>query len=68
MGKKRHTYRPNDPERWEDYRLSMFTLDYNGEVQRWQRRERRRARLRRCLVRLLYLTGTVLALWLLRKI
>lgn len=67
MGKKRDTYRPNDPECWEDYRLSMPILDYNGAMKRLHRRERRRARLRRYFVRLLYLAGIVLAFWLLKQ-
>lgn len=65
MGKNRDTYRPNDPERWEDYRLSMPILDYTGDVRRLHRRERRRARFRGFFVRLLYLAGIMLALWLL---
>ena len=40
--KEAYTYRPGEPDRWDDYRKSLHIVGYSWAVRRQAERQRRR--------------------------
>lgn len=66
--KKEYTYRPGEPDRWDDYRRSLHIVGYSWAVRRQAERQRRRRKVLRLLSRLLWIALMLLLLWLTRRI
>lgn len=66
--KKEYTYRPGEPDRWDDYRKSLHIVGYSWAVRRQAERQRRRRKVLRLLSRLLWIALMLLLLWLTRRI
>ena len=68
MGRKEeYPYRSGSPERWDDYREEARIVGYSWAMRRHAERQRRRAKLRRRVRRLLWFTVIAAALWLLKR-
>lgn len=66
--KKEYTYRPGEPDRWDDYRKSLHIVGYSWAVRRQAERQRRRRKVLRLLSRVLWTALMFLLLWLTRRI
>lgn len=66
--KKEYTYRPGEPDRWDDYRKSLHIVGYSWAVRRQAERQRRRRKVLRLLSRVLWTALMLLLLWLTRRI
>lgn len=64
MGREEYTYRSGKQGRWCDYREEVGILGFSWSVRRQSERERRRARFRGRIRRLLWFLGLAAALWL----
>ena len=63
-----HTYRPGEPDRWDDYRKDLQIVGYSWVMRRQAERERRRMKALRRLRRVLWIAVALLLLWLTRRI
>lgn len=69
MGKKEeYTYRPGEPDRWNDYRKELPIVSYSWATRRQAERQRRRRKVLHLLSRLLWIALMLLLLWLTRRI
>ena len=66
--KKEYTYRPGEPDRWDDYRRSLHIVGYSWAVRRQAERQRRRRKVLRLLSRVLWIALVLLLMWLTRRI
>jgi len=66
--KEAYTYRPGEPDRWDDYRKSLHIVGYSWAVRRQAERQRRRRKVQRLCCRVLWVALVLLLLWLTRRI
>ena len=66
--KKEYTYRPGEPDRWDDYRRSLHIVGYSWAVRRQAERQRRRRKVQRLCCRVLWIALVLLLMWLTRRI
>lgn len=66
--KKEYTYRPGEPDRWDDYRKSLHIVGYSWAVRRQAERQRRRRKVQRLCCRVLWIALVLLLMWLTRRI
>lgn len=66
--KEEYTYRPGEPDRWDDYRKDLRIVGYSWAVRRQAERQRRRRKVFRLLSRVLWIALVLLLLWFTRRI
>lgn len=66
--KEEYTYRPGEPDRWDDYRKEVRLIGYSWVMRRQAERQRRRMKALRLLRRVLWIAVVLLLLWLTRRI
>lgn len=68
MSRKEYRYHPGERDRWDDYRKGLRIVGYSWAVRQQAERQRRQARRRRMVRRVLWIAFVLLLMWLTRRI